>query len=452
MPGAEEPICELHAHLAGWLDADAVLERVASRTIDWSAYLNAYELAFSEAPEIRRILADHRRGETGAAAAFRRLYTFDEGDGPGFERFQAKFDLVAWSSALGRDDRALSHAAIAELDENLDLVAADCRRQGIGYAELRVMLGQRRGVGLRRAVLVHLLTGCRERSGPELQLRIALSCNRGSAHADWKLIEGLALSELGPWLTAVDFCHVEEGHPPLGELDLSEALHDFNRAHPERALALLIHVGESYRDKSLESAVRWCHQAADPVGAHRLGHCLALGIDPGTLGKHHQRHELVAERLAQIDYDLAHAPGLRDYDVLVDQDSLIMERAELRGDDPRRRLQLRYGRRRLEQVRRRQDYVMAQLRERGTVIECCPTANRRIAGIDGEQHPLQRFREAGLRVAVGADDPGLLATDLRRELAAAAGWCNCTAESLSAPAWDYRSEVLSGREAAVAST
>ena len=85
---------------------------------------------------------------------------------------------------------------------------------------------------------------------------------------------------------------------------------DFNHRHPERALAILYHVGESFDDKSLESAVRWVHEAAE-FGAHRLGHAISLGVDPRLYGNH-IRNESVAERIDQLNYDLNHRDGLAE--------------------------------------------------------------------------------------------------------------------------------------------
>lgn len=50
--------------------------------------------------------------------------------------------------------------------------------------------------------------------------------------------------------------------------------------------------------------------------------------------------------------------------------------------------------------------VVAELAERGIVLECCPTSNV-VLGVfpTYEQHPLPRLVEAGVRVTLGSDDP-----------------------------------------------
>ena len=46
--------------------------------------------------------------------------------------------------------------------------------------------------------------------------------------------------------------------------------------------------------------MRWVHESAE-LGAHRLGHAIALGVDPDAYGVH-RRRETVSERLDQIAY------------------------------------------------------------------------------------------------------------------------------------------------------
>ena len=152
--------------------------------------------------------------------------------------------------------------------------------------------------------------------------------------------EDLALGSYGEHVTGVDFCNVEDGFPPKHKREFFAAVHDWNDRHPERALAILYHVGESFTDKSLESAVRWVHEAAE-FGAHRLGHAIALGIDPAVYGAH-ERHESVEERLDQIDYDLARADELRRCGVRIDERALRRERDLLRMRKPDETVTHRY--------------------------------------------------------------------------------------------------------------
>jgi adenosine deaminase len=50
--------------------------------------------------------------------------------------------------------------------------------------------------------------------------------------------------------------------------------------------------------------------------------------------------------------------------------------------------------------------LVAELAERGIVLECCPTSNV-VLGVFGsyEEHPLLRLADAGVRITLGSDDP-----------------------------------------------
>ncbi|MHB1067220.1 MAG: adenosine deaminase family protein, partial [Candidatus Nanopelagicales bacterium] len=64
--------------------------------------------------------------------------------------------------------------------------------------------------------------------------------------------------------------------------------------------------------------------------------------------------------------------------------------------------------------------LMAELVERGIVLEVCPTSNvctRVVATL--AEHPFPVLRDAGVRVTLNTDDPGMFDTDLDREFAIA---------------------------------
>lgn len=58
------------------------------------------------------------------------------------------------------------------------------------------------------------------------------------------------------------------------------------------------------------------------------------------------------------------------------------------------------------------------LAERGVPVDVCPSSNRALAA-DVAPHPLPRMLQAGVRCALGTDDPGLVPCDLATEAAAA---------------------------------
>lgn len=60
--------------------------------------------------------------------------------------------------------------------------------------------------------------------------------------------------------------------------------------------------------------------------------------------------------------------------------------------------------------------LMAELVDRDIVLEICPTSNictRAVPSLG--EHPFPRLREAGVRLTINTDDPGMFSTDLNRE-------------------------------------
>lgn len=317
-------------------------------------------------------------------------------------------------------------------------IRADHLRQGVGYAELRTS-----------TEMVPAAYG-----GPDSGMveRFAITLSRRDPWPEWGRLRELALGPYGHAVTGIDFCGIEEGHPPRAKAEFFDAVHDFNAAHPDRALAILYHVGESFRDKSVESAVRWVDEAAE-LGAHRLGHAIALGADPALLGAH-VRQESVAERRDQIAYDLRHMDGLRAVGVDISESALRAELDGLVSLSDNMMVDIEYDEARLAEVRRRQDFAIERVRASGAVIEVCPTSNRRIGGFDDPaHHPVHRFLAAGLPIVISSDDPGSFGITLDDEL----DWvCEHTGggedlrHDLLESAWRSRSEVLTGRQPASA--
>jgi adenosine deaminase len=437
-------LADLHLHLYGCIRPADLLRHLAARErIRWDWYEEHMLAAYGVVPPTRDVVERYRRGDPEAEAAFASLFVFGDGDAGNFDRFQAKFNLLGAGSALSDRESTLADLE-AEVGAFTSAIRADHARNGITYAETRVLLGHTLASPRDRVVVDTLLAGYSVPDGATTE-RLALSLSRKDPWAAWDRVRELALGPHGKTVTGVDFCFVEEGFPPKDKADFFAAVRGFNAEHPGRALAILYHVGESFRDKSLESAVRWVQEIAE-LGANRLGHAIALGIDPAVFGPH-TRTEPVDERRDQIAYDLAHADGLRKAGVSVDPAALRDELARLARTGT---VAVSYDDARLEQVRRRQVYAMSRVRAAGAVVEVCPTSNRRIGGItDPAHHPVHRFLAADLDVVVASDDPGIFGTTLADELdwvCAQTGGGADLRQHLVETAWRSRSEVLTGRE------
>jgi adenosine deaminase len=422
-------LAELHLHQHGGVRPVDLLEYLAGcERLHWDWYESGFEAVYGYVPPTRELVRRFRDGDLSVIPAFIDLYVVSDADAGSFARFGAKGNLN-WAGTDytpgGLEREVLAFAA---------LVGADLTAQGITHVEYRTSAEP----GLLEAF-------ARDR-GPLTQ-RAVVTPPRDDPWPVWEQVKELALGPFGRALTAIDFSGVEEGHPPKTLRELFRDVRAFNGSYPERAIAILDHVGESFEDKTLESAVRWVQEAAE-FGAHRLGHAIALGIEPAVYGEH-VRRESVAERRDQIRYDLANLVGLIAAGVSLSRDALIAEEGSLASQPADAVLTQHYDWERLEGVRRRQAFAMARVRTTGAVIEVCPTSNRRIAGIaDPRHHPVHRFIAADLPVVISTDNPGVFDTTLADEL----DWvCQHTGggdelrRRLLETAWRSRAECLSGR-------
>ena len=263
--------------------------------------------------------------------------------------------------------------------------------------------------------------------------RYIITLHRSTAQQDYEWVRELLDEnpELIPTIVGIDFADIEEGYPPKDNRELFQRVHKDNQQHPERALEITYHVGESYFDKSLESAIRWCHEAAE-MGVRRLGHAIALGLDPAVaIARRPDAHakERVSERLDQIAYDLTYASELSAFDIEVNARALETERQTLKNRAPDEIIEHPYNPQRLEEIRNRQQFVLNRLTQLGTVIETCPTSNLRIGGVpDPAHHPIHTFLKSNVNLVIGADDPGIFDSPLANEIDWALTHTNWTPE------------------------
>lgn len=407
--------CELHLHILGAFHAEDVLAlgKDHYRSINWDewGYIDEYQAAYGIYPDpIAAFESALTDGDIGFER-FKKLHVYSKADGGDFGRWEAKFKFFSsvWTHyrCMGtKGDKAL-----------LRIILDRHRSEGLDYVEYRL------GSGMDGFIYWHSLCAqvLQEASGDSFTARYILSLPRAVALEAYTLAQALfdQHPELIPIIVGVDFAGVEEGFPPKSMQPLFGQIAADNQKHPNRALDIVYHVGESYFDKSLESAIRWCHQVAG-MGARRIGHAIALGLDPAVAiarrkGAHER--EIISERLDQIAYDLRYSNALIAYDININEKALRAEQAALLKMDPAEYTNRPYDENRLEEVRRRQQFVLDRLVELGTVIECCPTSNLRIGGVpDPAHHPVHRFLASEVNLAICTDDPGNLDITLASEI------------------------------------
>lgn len=442
-------LADLHTHLFGCISAADFREFVGDKDVDWSVYRANFRQAYGDEPPIAKILERCRKGACGADSEFERLFVFGDDDAGNFDKFPAKYDMLIHGMDAIRYSRG--EVSIPTLLDGvgsfIHKTMARQRSEGVAYIEQRMTLGSKYTRAQAQELVLGILRTYEEYEGLDVQARLAISLPRDNPWDAWEVAQSTALGPLGHLLTAIDFSYFEDGHPPKKQREILAEVRDFNRRHPERALAILYHVGESFADKSLESAVRWVHEAAE-LGAHRLGHAISLGVDPQRFGKH-TRTETVAERIDQLQYDLEHRDGLANFGVEIDVASTELELRELEGLGVAERPVVEYDDGRLYEVKGRQRYAMDRVRALGAVIEVCPTSNRRVGGIErAEHHPVREFLASDAPFVVATDDPGIFGTTLAEEMAWVAEHNDLTDDAMDhivELAWASRSEVLSGR-------
>jgi hypothetical protein len=414
-PTALLKACELHVHVGGCFSTGDLVDLAHRHVddIDFGPYVEAYEAAYGARPEPATWIRRAADGDDAAFEALRDHYVFTERDGPDFTRFSAKFGLLI---CVAR--HYLRHVPGGQR-VGPQIALEHHRRSGVRYLEMRAMymsLDDPQGFHDFHRLNAQVAQQMR---GGGFEPRYVPSLPREAPLPAYEQLRRMLTDEadLAEIVVGVDLCHVEEGHPPKGARDLFRRIRE--DAEGDLPLEGLYHVGEIYFDKSLESAVRWCHEAAD-LGARRLGHCIALGLDPEASvqrrGVSHER-ETVAERLDQIDYDLHHRSALEDAGVEVRPAQLEAERESLRSQRRQAIVQRSYDDQRFEQVRRRQAFVLGELSRIGTVIESCPSSNLRLGSVPRpELHPVHRFLETDVDLVIGADDPGIFDSELADEI------------------------------------
>lgn len=415
MPPDALTATELHVHMAGAYSLDDVIALGCDRyeEIDWHGrdYPAQFEAAcgFPPQPELafERALNGNGRGH------LRTLHEFSPEDAGQFDRFMQKYRFF---QHIWYDYWQRGRGAALRIIERL---LARHRREGLRYVEYRASFW---GSGSdQHAYLATLHRALLDASDATFAARHIMPLSRDEPQASYRLLRDYldAHPALATAVVGVDFASIEEGYPPRRFRPILAQIARDNRTRPNRTLHTVYHVGETFFDKSLESAIRWCHEVAG-MGVRRIGHAIALGLDPAVaIARRRSAHETeqVSERLDQIDYDLALARPLREYGVAVDTAGLRAQRAELARMAPDGLVTRPYTSRRLADVRRRQTFVLDRLTRLGTVIECCPTSNLRIAGLPSPAvHPVHRFLASDVNLAICSDDPGTFGVSLASEL------------------------------------
>ncbi|GCE31178.1 adenosine deaminase [Dictyobacter alpinus] len=409
--------CELHMHILGAYYAKDVLalgkDVYQQGAWDEYHYEDTYQALFGVRPDPKAIFMEALSNEDKGVEFIKRWHVYTEEDGGDFARWEAKFNFFMgiWT----RYRHIGGQADVTLLQRMIDQYWS----QGLDYIEYRC------GTGLNLNGFLYFHSLCarllQETSDTHRTARYILSLQRWAPLEAYANVRQLFANhpELIPTIVGIDFVSVEQGFPPKNMRPLFEQIARDNQQHPEQALDIVYHVGEEFFDKSVESAIRWCHEIA-AMGAQRLGHAIALGLDPDVATQRRSDahvYESVSERLDQIEYDLRYQRDLRTYNIEIDEQALLAERIALQQMQPEKPIERRYTKSRLDEIRRRQQFVLDHLIQWGTVIECCPTSNLRIGGVpEAKHHPVHHFLASNVNLVICTDDPGNFDITLASEI------------------------------------
>ena len=420
---------DLHAHLYGCFTPQTLFAIGKNNPAPkWERFIPEYERIFGQKIETNRFFEDFADPEK-----FKKLYVMDH---PGtFDQFQSKFNLII---------------ALVRFDENeiyntaRNVVAGS---HATTFGEYRIMYSPFETDEGYIQKTIAACEGFRDAEG-EKQGRLSLSLHRrGDYLHKYTLIRELMAknSTVRDYLTSIDFCAVEEGNPPSEKKEFLKLVNEDNRNDPASALAVLYHVGESYQDKSPKSAVRWIIEAAR-FGAHRLGHCIALGTDHPARPFY---RETASERKAQLAFELENYDSIKQYGQLPGPDKLEKELRLLKNREDSAVTEIPCSSSYTEELTALQQFGIAELKSLGAVVESCPTSNIRIGMLENpEEHPVRRFAENGLKLTIGTDDYGIFDTNIgtEYELAGQTGISPEKLDEIQKNSFSYRSEALSGRK------
>jgi adenosine deaminase len=344
---------ELHLHLHGCVEAEDLWIIGKKRYKKYEDRLQWFSKEFENVWGYRPTVSEYFSSDDGKNILKKDYEITDFVD---FPKFQSKFNLLIALLPIEPDDDSL-----------IEFVLRKQAANGIKYGEYRMALP----VDFEEnQIHRYLTTACTAFSRLNKELtpfigRAVISLSRDdkflkptySAIKKWQIKN----PELNKQLVAIDFGNYEEDSPPETKKEFVKTVLQDNTNSPESALAVLYHVGESFKTIGLYESVKWIGEAA-LMGCHRLGHCIALGLDPASVDESLRKGKSVSE------------------------------------------------------IREFQSQTIAVVKSTKAIIESCPTSNVRIAGITPiEAHPLPRFLKEGLATIVSTDDPGIFGIDLTYE-------------------------------------
>lgn len=341
---ASMPKAELHCHLAGSMRPTTLRDLARTvQAVDWSfcdsgyGYPVAKRIAEGTLEEVTRLL-EYRKAR-GSLSDYMLAYALPK-------------TVLATEEALER--------VIFEVCE-------DAFREGVRYIEIRFnprMLTSAIRVKPYLQALAGGLNRAEERyPGLDAVLLLSLVKDYDAAVVEEivsEVLDAVADPFLRGRVKGVDSAGNEIG------FHIARHAKAFAMAR-EAGLAVVCHAGEAFA--ALEDGIVMIEDAVETLGAGRIGHGIAAGLDA----------------------------------------RLLLGTADLNGR--------RYTEARVEALSARQRALRARLRERNVLVEVCPSSNLHTGNIASlEEHPMRAFLADGVPVAICTDNRWISHTRLTWEI------------------------------------
>lgn len=391
---------ESHLHLYGCLEAKSFWEVAEKRSKLHSARFQWFLSEFERVTG--RVLHPDRWWKSDHGFFdFKQDYICDQP--VSFDLFQAKFNLLIALFPPNPDDMWLPEA-VFKTHAPLG-----------GYKEYRTFLPLYLPEGERARYLKNVLERAKSFETSAYHPRIAVSLMRKDTEAweGYRFLRDFLASHkhLASIVTGIDFCASEQGHPPSAKRELFKQVHKDNLASGH-SLDILYHVGEMWHDISIQSAARWCVEAA-MLKAHRLGHALALGMDVSAL-RGGKILETSAEAIEHLAWIRKHLHELQEFGFGPSDYQWLSAKVDSKSHHDF--VEWHYDDDLIDNTTRFQDAALSMVAQLNPIIESCPTSNMRIGNLkSSEQHPIRRFLKHDLNVVVATDDPGIFDITLAEE-------------------------------------
>lgn len=429
---------DLHNHLYGSISAQKLFE-IGEKNPNprWFIFTDLHNKIYKET-----IITDTFFEDYKDLTRFKKLFLFNH-RAP-FIEFQSKFNLII----------ALSKFDEEEIEDVAKSLLVDNFNQGLKFVEFRIMYAPNSNRSVYNSKTIAACKGLAEAEKlcqNKINGRLVVSLHRdGNYFEQYQWLKDLMSQNdlVNRYLVGIDFCYIEEGFPPIEKKIFFEKILEDNQKYPEQSLSILYHVGESFSDKTPLSAVRWVGESS-LYGAHRLGHAIALGINPETF-KDRLIEELVSERVHQIEFEMKYYEEIKSFGKILDFANLKKELGLLQSKDMKSKISFSIDKEYIDRLYTFQEFVIYLIREKSkSIIECCPTSNLYIGMLsDMKEHPIRRFLDRKLRITIGTDDAGIFETTLEKEynLAVNANLTQNELNDIDKQSEYYTSEILSGRK------